>query len=172
MNTKNNKPVITLKSIKVHHGLSQETHAYTATIYVDGKRFGTVENAGHGGCDNVHPDSRKYSDVRELDNRIKATYPKRKSEYFPEGREEDLEALCCDLVNTHNVRKEFRRLMGRKLVARKNGTSEIYEWNLKRKPIAPDFSKWAERFGDDYTLLNTMPPDKALEIFRGESATV
>jgi len=164
MNTKNNKPAITLKSIKVHHGLSQETHAYTATIYVDGKRFGTVENAGHGGCYKVHPDSRNYSDVSKLEGRIASTY-------FPEGVE-SLESLCCKLVNTHNVRKELRRLMGRKLVARKNGTSEIYEWNLKRKPMQNDFSKWEERFGDDYTLLNTMPPEEALEIFRGESAAV
>lgn len=42
-----------LKGIKHSEFASEETNCYTATLYVDGKRFATVGNEGHGGCDFV-----------------------------------------------------------------------------------------------------------------------
>ena len=41
---------IELKNYKPCHNLSRETNAFTASIYIDGKRVGTVENNGGGGC--------------------------------------------------------------------------------------------------------------------------
>src|SRR5574343_1685729 len=43
-----------LKSIKHSEFASQETNCFSATLYVDGKRFAMVENDGHGGCDSIH----------------------------------------------------------------------------------------------------------------------
>ena len=42
--------LITLKNIKVHPDMSEETHCFSATIYVDGKKAGFVKNEGRGGC--------------------------------------------------------------------------------------------------------------------------
>jgi hypothetical protein len=39
---------IELKSLKVAHHLSQESQAFTATIWIDGKRVGWAENRGCG----------------------------------------------------------------------------------------------------------------------------
>ena len=47
---------ITLKNLKVAKFMSQETTCFQATVYVDGKKAGTAENEGHGGCTNVHLD--------------------------------------------------------------------------------------------------------------------
>ena len=44
---------ITLKNVKVHRDLSEETLCFSASIYLDGKKAGTVSNRGCGGC-NVH----------------------------------------------------------------------------------------------------------------------
>lgn len=41
---------IQLKSLKVANHLSEETLAFSATLYVNGKSIGRVKNSGHGGC--------------------------------------------------------------------------------------------------------------------------
>lgn len=38
-----------LKNVKTLAAMSQETECFEASLYVDGKRVGTVGNAGHGG---------------------------------------------------------------------------------------------------------------------------
>lgn len=40
----------TLKNIRRMPSLSEETEAFTATVYVDGKRTALASNHGHGGC--------------------------------------------------------------------------------------------------------------------------
>lgn len=64
---------ITLKAIKHSKFASQETDCYTANLYVDGTKIGTVSNAGHGGCDEFWGDREKY---READAWCKANLPK------------------------------------------------------------------------------------------------
>ena len=41
---------VELKNVKVCEWASKETTCFTASIYIDGKRVGTVENNGRGGC--------------------------------------------------------------------------------------------------------------------------
>lgn len=40
---------IVLKNVKNHADMSEETNCFSATIYVDGKKVGTVKNDGRGG---------------------------------------------------------------------------------------------------------------------------
>lgn len=46
---------IELKNVKYAAFASQETNCFSATIYIDGHKRGTVENNGHGGCNNIIP---------------------------------------------------------------------------------------------------------------------
>jgi hypothetical protein len=41
--------IYTLKNVKIIEELSEETICFTASLYRDGKRLGTVSNRGHGG---------------------------------------------------------------------------------------------------------------------------
>jgi len=41
---------MTLKNLKVHQDMSEETTCFSASIYWKGKRVGTAMNHGHGGC--------------------------------------------------------------------------------------------------------------------------
>lgn len=43
-----------LKSLKIHRDLSEETLCYSATLLIDGKPAFTCANRGHGGCDTNH----------------------------------------------------------------------------------------------------------------------
>lgn len=44
---------IELKRLSVSERLSQETLAFAADVWIDGKKAGTAENSGHGGNTNV-----------------------------------------------------------------------------------------------------------------------
>lgn len=44
---------VTFKNFKLNQSLSDETPAYSATIFVDGVKAGTSSNRGHGGPDNM-----------------------------------------------------------------------------------------------------------------------
>ena len=46
---------VTLKKIKFYGSMSEETNAFTADVYVDGKCCGFARNDGRGGCTNVMP---------------------------------------------------------------------------------------------------------------------
>jgi len=157
------KPVIELKNLKHFAAGSQETHCYTATIYVDGKRFASVENNGHGGCDNVHPFEGGYEVVRELEARIKATFPREVSEYFPEGMEASLESVCCDLVNDLLFAKDWKSKLKRRIVAVKDNAA--YVWPAKFKPTAARLEQFRTQM-TEYKVLNDLPVDEALEILR------
>ena len=45
--------MISLKSIKVYEGMSEETHCFEANLYVDNKKLGRVSNSGRGGSSSV-----------------------------------------------------------------------------------------------------------------------
>lgn len=47
---------IELRRFSTNARLSQETTAFAADVWIDGKKVGYAENAGHGGNTNVHLD--------------------------------------------------------------------------------------------------------------------
>jgi len=57
---------IALKNIKVAKHLSEETLAFTATVYLNGKRVGIAQNSGHGGANTVSLDMNSTKEARAL----------------------------------------------------------------------------------------------------------
>jgi hypothetical protein len=47
---------VELKSIKVHMDVSEETICYSANIYINGKKVGSIDNSGRGGESMIHTD--------------------------------------------------------------------------------------------------------------------
>ena len=161
------QPEITLKNIKHFEAGSQETHCYTATIYVDGTKFATVENNGHGGCDNVHPIAGGWTAVNELEERIKATFPRIESEYFEDGMEPSLEIICGDLVNEFLLKKEFKKAM-RRISYVKTGEQGIYQLPAKYKPTPETIAdvKATASWAKGVTFLADLPESEAMEVFK------
>lgn len=87
---------VTLSRIDYSPRLSEETFAFAAdiTIVVNGKTLkGTVENAGHGGDNNIHP--------REVHDAVEAyakTLPHEPSPYSAELYPQSYDSLISDLV--------------------------------------------------------------------------
>lgn len=170
MKTIQAKPVISLRNIKYFAAGSHETHCYTATIYVDGKKFATVENDGHGGCDNVRHIAGNWAAVAELEERIKNTYPRIESEYFEHGLERSLEIICGELVSQFLLKKEFQKLM-RRVCWVEPGKSGIFQLPAKYKPTAKFISQLKEQaeWAKEVTFLIDLPAHEAMELFRKNS---
>jgi len=56
---------IELKSVKIYEALSEETTAFSCTVYVNGVKAFTVRNDGQGGC-NRYDELKPFDKSREL----------------------------------------------------------------------------------------------------------
>lgn len=56
---------ITLKKIKVHNDMSEETTCFSAEVYADGKLIGYAKNNGHGGSTDI--DSLRRDELRKAE---------------------------------------------------------------------------------------------------------
>lgn len=58
---------LSLKNLKFHEDMSEETPCFSADLYEDGKLIAHVKNEGRGGCNSIYPaDGLKYSDVQHV----------------------------------------------------------------------------------------------------------
>lgn len=132
------KPTIHLKNVEVHIGLSDETPAYTAKLFVDGKHFADISNQGHGGPDMVDaPKNRHggFSDrLKALETLIAETYPKSDMSKYGDGTMEDmdesLEVLCHTLAWESVDRRNMKSRLSRTVMTFENG--KVYSWKGKK----------------------------------------
>ena len=58
---------LSLKNLKFHEDMSEETPCFSADLYENGKLIAHVSNRGHGGCNDIHPaKGLTYKDVAHL----------------------------------------------------------------------------------------------------------
>ncbi len=150
------------KNIKVHLGLSEETYAYTATVYWHGKKAVEVSNQGHGGCDSQHAVGSVT--VKHIGEWCKATLPKWKAG----GREydTDLEIWCADQVSRHLKFQDMKRALRARPLFIKPGEKGVFDLRFK------GIKKYDERMATivterhpGATVLNTLPLDDALALY-------
>lgn len=147
---------IELKSVKHSVFASHETDCFTATIYIDGKKAGTVENSGQGGCDLIHP--------RALGEQIEAyakTLPQRDVSYlYNDGQVHTLpecaETLIAGLLHEHLVAAKERRLCSKSTCYRQPGT--VYkdgEYHQIKLRFTPEIKRTLiEKYGPTVFILN------------------
>ncbi len=148
------KPVIALSGIKTVAFASEETHCYEATLIVDGEKWGTVSNDGHGGPDQFHGiGGRNLGDIAALDKRIAATYPA--DESYGMTISASLEILCCDLVNAHLQRADFKRVLRKPCYI--NDKGELMQFKLPKGVRLDEALPQIRAKRPDLALLNDMP---------------
>jgi hypothetical protein len=163
---------IELRNIKYSAAMSEETHAFTAAIYIDGEKAGEAKNSGQGGGTMIWP--------HEVCDRLNAhakTLPKRK---FPEdlgGGEYDnnAETIIDDLVTDYLLRRDMLRSIKNKVLFTKKGKPGIFE----TRKLPPERIVQICGSGEEYArklvvdadrVLNCMPEDEALAIYRTNGA--
>lgn len=105
---------IELRSISHNERLSEETNAYSAKLFVDGKHFADVSNHGTGGCDNQYPAKGvTRAELDALNDKIKAEYPPVELGNGLGSVPCDLELLCGQLLDRYLSIRDVRKACGR-----------------------------------------------------------
>lgn len=158
------QPKIELKNLKYLASLSEETPAYTATIYVNGVAFSEVSNSGHGGGDSYHGLKNKapnaiWGDIKELDGLIAATFPRHEKYDIAES----LECLCHGLVYDEMEKKRFKALLGRNVVMLRAKDFAIVSVKGKK---TPQLIETAKKQWPDNIIMNCLAFDEAFQLFK------
>jgi hypothetical protein len=157
------KPNIELKNIKHTAWASEETHCYQATLYVDGVKWGTVSNQGHGGCDDFYGETRSDGDLKWLNDQIKETYEP--YTYGDKSIEQDLDMVCADLVNQWLRDKDFNRAMKSKVLFTKPDTQGVWQLGFKKpKTLWMMLDVMKAKYPQN-TYLADLPVDEAKAIY-------
>jgi hypothetical protein len=169
------KPTIELK--KVHHSksLSEETPAYSAQVFVDGVHFCDVTNHGTGGPDDYHSygDKTFAEDLKALNERIGATFPKFGQDYNRDGWPRDLEVVCHELLDEAAIAKDLSRLLKRTVAFFDPAKREVRSFKGKHEGVArAHLITAALRKTPDAIILNNLPFVDALTLFKSAAAAL
>jgi len=157
-----------LKNIQVNTGMSEETHCYSASVWMDGKRVGEVGNHGHGGCDEQRIDQ---ATLAKIDAWLTAHPPKGWNEdnaVHGYNIPYDLEMWCGDQINAHLVERDFSRILKTKVLFAHDG--KLYEIPRKKHPLQAIVDHIKKKYGGNTQILNTMKRPEAVEIFNKMAA--
>jgi hypothetical protein len=151
---------ITLKSIKYAAFASEETNCYSGTLYVDGKKIGTVSNQGHGACDTFRGD---WDAHKKADEWCKANLPKWAA-YGDTNltNETNLEMHCANLLDTFLVTTDVKRAFKTKVLFRKP-EGGIYEIK-HRGQIAQTIASIIKQ-NPNADILNNMTVEQAVAVY-------
>lgn len=155
---------IELKNIQHSAFASEETYCYEAGVYFNGKRVGKVGNNGHGGCDHEYvEDHEGWAAMQAYIDSIPAEY----DEVLEFDYKRDLEGFCADIMNNWLVLKDLKKALNKKALIT-NPAGEVMEMGYKgrKKPDERLFDHAKKQFPEG-TLLNTLPIEDALKLYRG-----
>ena len=156
---------IELKSIKFSEAMSEETNAFTAILYVNGKKVGYCKNTGQGGCtnyDNLTPEDRKA--IAEAEAYCKALpKTKWKTMEFDQSLESVIDDLLADWLKAKETKKFERKMLKSILVGSPDENRASYSYyNLKRplseipkKPLQDAVNKIKLKLRTGEVILNT-----------------
>ena len=124
---------IELKSIKFSEAMSEETNAFTANLYINGKKVGYCKNQGHGGCTDYNSDAPEFRSVIKDAETYCSALPKTKWKgmEFDQSLESVIDQLLEDWLKAKETKKMERRMKTCVLVGVPDASSYAY-YNFKR----------------------------------------
>ena len=158
-----------LKKIKYCKWMSEETHCYSAIVYVDDKAMIEVSNEGHGGGDTqwaIKPFTDQ--DIEKVETWCKKNLPKWYSSFDKSQNDKDLEYWCWDEVNKYldnkDLKKGFKRDLKSKILFVEN--KGLRQTTFKKCKVLTDgHLKYFKSKYPNRDALNFMPQDKAFKIY-------
>lgn len=168
---------IELKNIKHSPSLSEETEAFTASLYINGKHAGYAKNAGRGGATNYYDKDAKGKELIKQAEDYTKTFKEPDDPFINMALEEKID----DLLYDHLQKKELEKFNKKLAKITDNGIAygipnDSYSYftfnhsmekflsinkgiehikNLIRDKIIP-------KLGTDKIILNTNIPEKLL----------
>ncbi|WP_375262499.1 hypothetical protein [Palleronia sp.] len=154
---------IELKSIKYAAFSSEETSCYSATLYVNSKKIGTVSNDGHGGPDRFYGDHAAFA---AADAWCKANLPR--WQMNDQSFETDLEMRCGQLVDEWLVARDLKTALRTKVLLR--DTDGLIYQVRHRGHVSATVEAVKERH-PGAAILNTLPFEEALKLYRSAASS-
>lgn len=90
---------IEIRNISYNARLSQETNAFHASLYIDGKKVGYAENSGHGGPTDYRADKPEFNEIIERAEEYCKNLPPHESSFGGDPLPMDLEFFIDLLVD-------------------------------------------------------------------------
>ena len=114
---------ITLKSLQIFERMTQETTAFRATLYVDGKGVGEAGNDGQGGCTWYHAIHHDFIPIIEKAEEYCKSLPPHEWEYGGKkySRPSNLEMVIDHLVQKLGMEKQNKKFKAKMLKDQKVG---------------------------------------------------
>ena len=160
---------ITLKKVKLYPEISEETLAYSADLYIDGKLTAQASNRGQGEADLYTPTRFGASSNGEAQARIRAAeeFFSQKTVTFESGgrpytMKGSLEIAVGEVLAHHESATQLRKRMGKHVVFVDSNGYTIFE--VPARPA--DREKVAASIERDYPgckILNGMTTDQLVE---------
>lgn len=151
---------IELKSIQYSAFASQETSCYSANLYVDGRKIGTVGNDGQGGCDRFHGDRAAF-DAADL--WCRTNLPKWAG-LDGETLDTDLELHCGALIDDWLAAKHLRSTLRANVMFLHPVDGRLYQ--VRHKGEIARTTAAVTRQHPGATVLNSQPFEAALALYR------
>lgn len=137
-----------LKNVKIAASLSQETLAYTATLYVDGVKAAHMENHGHGAADSIHWIN------REIGSKVQAwAQTQERDPLFP-NLPVDVEMLVHRILDKMEEERQYKKWCKNAIVFQLSGDGDMWQkmsTTDRAKAVAAIERKYP---GQQYTILN------------------
>ena len=147
--------IFSIKQLSSNPALSEETLAFTCSVYIDGKKVFTAMNNGTGGCHSYHPVKGKtYKEIREAEAWARSEHP---DEFEP------LDFVIDGLVERESARKILAREFKKKVLF-KTPDGKLMEYRYFSKEV--DEAKIKEGFAHaGNTVLNDLPIEEAVTVY-------
>jgi len=141
------KTRVELRAVKYAAFASEETSCFSATVYINGEKAGTVDNDGHGGSNRYSTSALHYTL-----NAIAATLP----DYVytvgdrTESMKQDADMLVGDLLEAFLEHRDLKRHCSKKTLFRLKGeTYQKGEWLTVKAPFSVQVKEYLQKkYGD------------------------
>jgi hypothetical protein len=163
---------IELKSFKHFASLSEETEAFSAMVYVDGKRAFIAENTGKGESHRLTPVKGQTYDIIRKVSEWAITQPQ-VDIWDGELLNDSLDFYLSRLVDEFVLKKELKRLLNKSVVIFKLKTEggDLIQLASKFRPTM--LSEFRTNLRDVYpecVILNDLPFDEAMGYYKNTSS--
>ncbi|MBA8904117.1 hypothetical protein [Phyllobacterium sp. P30BS-XVII] len=166
-----------LKSIQYNAALSDETNAYSAKLYKDGKHVADVANRGHGGCDEQH--WRDHTARRDIEAYF-ATFPRQETGYSLKGEpvtyQPDLESWSNEQVDRFALLKTLKAACRKKVVGIIGPDQVTFKFDPDKLDVQYAHGETARQLfikrNPGLVILNGLSDDQLVEVYRGQSNIV
>jgi len=102
---------IELKKISFNERMSDETNCFIADLYINGKKVGSCNNDGRGGCTNYGGNTKEDNALIAKAEKYCKSLPKVKSKALDFEYDQNLESVIDELLEAHLKGKEDAKRM-------------------------------------------------------------